>query len=78
MYTIVLVNVKRFRARCGFYGIENKLLLLLLLYQVHRLAYKWATAVFNISNSSTTLQNFAHSIWPSMLKLEITRLVGDN
>ena len=31
MYTIVLVNVKRFRARCGFYAIENKLLLLLLL-----------------------------------------------
>ena len=31
MYTIVLVNVKRFRALCGFYAIENKLLLLLLL-----------------------------------------------
>ena len=30
MYTIVLVNVKRFRALCGFYAIENKLLLLLL------------------------------------------------
>ena len=29
MYTIVLVNVKRFRALCGFYAIENKLLLLL-------------------------------------------------
>ena len=28
MYAIVLVNVKRFRARCGFYAIENKLLLL--------------------------------------------------
>ena len=24
MYTIVLVNVKRFRALCGFYAIENK------------------------------------------------------
>ena len=31
MYTIVLVNVKRFRALCGFYAIENKLLLLLLI-----------------------------------------------
>ena len=30
-YTIVLVNVKRFRALCGFYAIQNKLLLLLLL-----------------------------------------------
>ena len=29
MYTIVLVNVERFRALCGFYAIENKLLLLL-------------------------------------------------
>ena len=28
MYNIVLVNVKRFRALCGFYTIENKLLLL--------------------------------------------------
>ena len=27
---IVLVNVKRFRARCGFYAIENKFVLLLL------------------------------------------------
>ena len=27
---IVLVNVKRFREHCGFYAIENKLLLLLL------------------------------------------------
>ena len=32
MHTIVLVNVKRFRALCGFYAIENKLILLLLLY----------------------------------------------
>ena len=32
MYTIVLVNVKRFRTLCGFYAIENKLLLLLLLF----------------------------------------------
>ena len=32
MYTILLVNVKRFRALCGFYAIRNKLLLLLLLY----------------------------------------------
>ena len=30
MYTIVLVNVKRFRALCGFYAIQNNLLLLLL------------------------------------------------
>ena len=28
MYTIVLINVKWFRAPCGFYAIENKLLLL--------------------------------------------------
>ena len=33
MHTIVLVNVKRFRALCGFYAIENKLLLLLLLFR---------------------------------------------
>ena len=39
MYTIVLVNVKRFRARCGFYAIENKLLLLLLQrVALHRVA----------------------------------------
>ena len=30
MYTIVLVNVKRFRALCGFYAIDHKLLVLLL------------------------------------------------
>ena len=30
---IVLVNVKRFRAHCGFYAIENKLLLLLLIIE---------------------------------------------
>ncbi len=42
MYTIVLVNVKRFRALCGFYAIENKSLLLLLYHiqgwvQLHNL-----------------------------------------
>ena len=33
MYNIHVV--KRFRAHCGFYAIENKLLLLLLLYNTH-------------------------------------------
>ena len=35
MYTIVLVNVKRFRALYRFYAIENELLLLLLLLLCH-------------------------------------------
>ena len=34
MYTIVLVNVKRFRALCGFYAIENKLLLLFIIITI--------------------------------------------
>ena len=41
MYTIVLVNVKRFRAFCGFYAIENKLLLLLFIKERH-FKYCWA------------------------------------
>ena len=31
LFTIVLVNVKRFRALCGFYAIENKLLLIIII-----------------------------------------------
>ena len=41
MYTIVLVNVKRFRALCGFYAIENKLLLLLLLMKHAGAPFNW-------------------------------------
>ena len=43
MYTIVLVNVKRFRALCGFYAIENKLLLYFSPLSIARYSFIWSS-----------------------------------
>ena len=74
MYYIHIV--KRFRAHCGFYAIENKLLLLLLLFNAgNKIVYPFEIKIDNISIKNVYVFNFLglimdeHLNWKSHVEM---------